>query len=259
MAFEGAVELTGKLKDLLRAEKLKECEPILSKLKIALTQVGFLPVGGIPPKKELHLAREILELGAQWGVKSGNIAAFERYMAQLKAYYFDFAAELDESAFMYELLGLNLLCLLSQNRIAEFHMELERLDTSVIDNSLYISHPVQLEQYVMEGAYNKVFLSKGNVPASTYSFFIDILLDTIREDIADCCEKAYKTLSKDVASKLLLLDSVNDIDGFAATRDWGSTANQIIFPEPPAEATAIESTEMMTRALGYARELEKIV
>lgn len=34
------------------------------------------------------------------------------------------------------------------------------------------------------------------MPAPTYSFFIDILLDTIREDIADCCEKAYKSLPK---------------------------------------------------------------
>lgn len=40
-------------------------------------------------------------MGAQWGIKSGNIAAFERYMAQLKAYYFDIATGLDESPFMY--------------------------------------------------------------------------------------------------------------------------------------------------------------
>ena len=32
----------------------------------------------------------------------------------------------------------------------------------------------------MEGSYNKVFLAKGNIPAESYTFFIDILLDTIR-------------------------------------------------------------------------------
>lgn len=89
-------------------------------------------------------------------------------MAQLKTYYFDYASALEESPFMYELLGLNLLCLLSQNRIAEFHMELERLATNQLHDSIYIRYPVQLEQYLMEGAYNKVFLSKGNVPAPTY-------------------------------------------------------------------------------------------
>uniref|UniRef100_A0A803VZX7 Uncharacterized protein n=1 Tax=Ficedula albicollis TaxID=59894 RepID=A0A803VZX7_FICAL len=34
-------------------------------------------------------------------------------------------------------------------------------------------------QYLMEGSYNKVFLAKGNIPAESYTFFIDILLDTI--------------------------------------------------------------------------------
>ena len=42
--------------------------------------------------------------------------------------------------------------------------------------SLCASHP----QYLMEGSYNKVFLAKGNIPAESYAFFIDILLDTVR-------------------------------------------------------------------------------
>lgn len=45
-------------------------------------------------------------------------------------------------------------------------------------------HPLPLLpwpwQYLMEGSYNKVFLAKGNIPAESYTFFIDILLDTIR-------------------------------------------------------------------------------
>ena len=35
-------------------------------------------------------AGETLELGAQWSIKKGDVEAFERYMAQLKVYYFDF-------------------------------------------------------------------------------------------------------------------------------------------------------------------------
>ncbi|NXP05714.1 PSMD8 ATPase, partial [Thinocorus orbignyianus] len=41
--------------------------------------------------------------------------------------------------------------------------------------------PPHSQQYLMEGSYNKVFLAKGNIPAESYTFFIDILLDTIRE------------------------------------------------------------------------------
>lgn len=125
--------------------------------------------------------------------------------------------ELPEAAYMHQLLGLNLLFLLSQNRVSEFHTELERLSARDIQTNVYIRHPVSLEQvlhftlkycktvrlmlhysvwhacltiiffilqwplqYLMEGSYNKVFLAKGNIPAESYTFFIDILLDTIR-------------------------------------------------------------------------------
>ena len=70
--------------------------------------------------------------------------------------------QLPESQFKYQLLGLNLLCLLSQNRVSEFHTELERLPADKIQNSVYIKHPVSLEQYIMEGSYNKV----GNISYS---------------------------------------------------------------------------------------------
>ena len=55
----------------------------------------------------------------------------------------------------YQLLGLHLLCLLAQYRVAEFHTELERLPGNEIQNNVYIEHSVSLEQYIMEGSYNK--------------------------------------------------------------------------------------------------------
>lgn len=69
-----------------------------------------------------------------------------------------FRDDLPESSFKCELLGLNLLCLLSQNRVAEFHTELELFaypDVHILEN-VYIKHAVSLEQYLMEGRYNKV-------------------------------------------------------------------------------------------------------
>jgi hypothetical protein len=60
-----------------------------------------------------------------------------------------------ESAYKYQLLGLNLLYLLSQNRVAEFHTELELLPPDQIHN-VYIKHPLSIEQYLMEGRYNRV-------------------------------------------------------------------------------------------------------
>jgi len=33
---------------------------------------------------------DILEVGAQWAIAKKDVAAFERYMAQLKCYYLDY-------------------------------------------------------------------------------------------------------------------------------------------------------------------------
>ena len=63
-----------------------------------------------------------------------------------------------------------------------------RLPCSELSN-IYIKHPVSLEQYIMEGSYNKVLSLKGNVPAESYNYFFDILLNTVREEIASCLEK----------------------------------------------------------------------
>ena len=46
--------------------------------------------------------------------------------------------------------------LLAQNKVSEFHTEIERLDPSEIHSDIYIKHPIQVEQYLMEGNYNKV-------------------------------------------------------------------------------------------------------
>lgn len=116
----------------------------------------------------------------------------------------------------FQLLGLNLLCLLSQNRVAEFHTELELLPAKEIQGNIYISHPVSLEQFLMEGSYNKVFLSKGNVPAASYSFFMDSLLDTVRDEIAGCIEKAYERISLPEVMRMLFLDSPALAQAYAA-------------------------------------------
>lgn len=60
---------------------------------------------------------------------------------------------------MYEMLGMNLLKLLSQNRIMDFHIELELFVHSNTEKALndpYIKKAVEIEQYLTEGRYNKV-------------------------------------------------------------------------------------------------------
>lgn len=56
---------------------------------------------------------------------------------------------------MHQLLGLNLLFLLSQNRVSEFHTELERLSARDIQTNVYIRHPVSLEQVLQFNSRQK--------------------------------------------------------------------------------------------------------
>lgn len=68
--------------------------------------------------------------------------------------------QIGESENMYKLLGLNLLYLLSVNRVSEFHTELELLQAEIIHSNKYICPILALEQYIMEGRYNKIFQAK---------------------------------------------------------------------------------------------------
>ena len=162
----------------------------LAKLKIAMLGFASLPPAAPSApneaqKSEMLLAREILEHGALLSVKAMEIPAFERYVAQLKIYYSDCASTLPESQRQYPILGLNLLRLLAQNRIAEFHTELELIPTELQHANIYIKYPAQLEQHIMEGSYNKVLSAKSEgVFQKEGMYFMDMLVDTVSAQAA---------------------------------------------------------------------------
>ncbi|XP_046561962.1 26S proteasome non-ATPase regulatory subunit 8-like isoform X1 [Haliotis rubra] len=242
---------------------LERCGEFLAKLKIALTSVTFLPTDeSNPSKQELLIARDILEIGAQWAIAKRDIPSFERYMAQLKCYYMDYKDNLPESTYKYQLLGLNLLCLLSQNRLAEFHTELELLPVKEIQTNIYIKHPVSMEQYLMEGSYNKVFLARGNVPAENYNFFIDILLNTIRDEIAGCIEKAYERIALTEAGRMLFFESQKPMKEYATqVRKWTVGPDNFFsfFHDTKDTEEVIPAKLLAEQTIEYARELEMIV
>lgn len=242
---------------------LEKVGKLLSGMKMALIQFSFLPTSSSKPSpQELLLARDALEIGVQWSILKKDIPSFERYMAQLKPYYLDYKGTLEESAYMFQLLGLNLLSLLAQNRLAEFHTELELLPAKELQNNVYIKHSVSLEQYLMEGNYNKVFLARGNVPADNYHFFMNILLDTLRDEIAACTEKAYQCISLPEASRILYFESEKDMRAFAEKRAWILKEDKYYYFEPETDKEMqqeIPAYKMIQHMLEYAKELERIV
>jgi 26S proteasome regulatory subunit N12 len=80
--------------------------------------------------------------------------------------------------------------LLSENRIADFHCELELVPclspssvahTQVSSHShLYIKYPLQLEQFLMEGAYNKILNARMELPSQHFEFFLDVMTDSLK-------------------------------------------------------------------------------
>ncbi|EIE22372.1 hypothetical protein COCSUDRAFT_37026 [Coccomyxa subellipsoidea C-169] len=235
---------------------------ILNTLKLKLTELPALPplLQQTPTaQKELLVARDVLEQAVSLSVKLQDEAAFERNYLQLKTYYTDTRALLPPSQQENLIVGLDLLRLLVQNRIAEFHTELELLSPQALQ-SQGISHVVQLEQWLMEGAYNKVLDARPNLPDLSYGYFMEKLLSTVRDEIADCSERAYNTLSLSDAKKLMLFKSDNEAAEYAAQRNWDVRDGSIHFQGGQEKTTTNhQPVELIDNALTYAREIERIV
>lgn len=235
---------------------------LLSKLKLHLLNASFLPTGSNSAEMDdrlLLIARSMLEIGAFWSLECRDVFSFERYVAQLKCYYFDYRNVLKGSDYMYPVVGLNLMRLLAQNRLAEFHTELELFSPDELRN-VYLKKPVSLEQFLMEGNYHKVFLSKEDIPDPYYALFVDILIDTIRDEIASCTEKAYSQIHVHEAARLLMIDRQTDLTGYVERRGWLRNNQHFVFTqEVKQENDTVRSPVLISQCLGYARELEKIV
>jgi len=247
---------------LKKPQNLKKCGQLLENLKIALTKLAFLPTGTTAPnRQEMIVARDVLEIAVEYSVANKDIPAFERYISQLKCYYYDFKIMIGESENMYKLLGLNLLYLLSVNRVSEFHTELELLSADTIQNNKFIRPILALEQYIMEGRYNKIFQAKNSAPSEIYNYFMDILLNTVRDEIGACIEKSYEKISAKEAAKRLNLKSGDDMKVFGQKRNWTLESDGIYnFVNKTAKPKEeLPSLELAEQAIFYARELEMIV
>lgn len=262
--FQDTVKLAEEFKILFNQSQapLDKCKEKMDKLKLALTKFQFQPAPTQEQQRaQLVLAREVLEYGAFLSIRMKDIPAFERYYAQLKTYYYDYADSIPPSQHQHTILGLNLLKSLAKNNLAEFHTELELIPLEQHSN-VFIKHPVQLEQYMMEGAYNQVFKARKDIPSDSYDYFMNLLMDTVRDEIADCIQKAYNTLSISEAQKLLGFSSHNDLQNYSQQRQWTITGNAITFKKGDDAATTktdIPSFKLIKQTLHYARELERII
>ncbi|KAK0553075.1 regulatory particle non-ATPase [Tilletia horrida] len=244
----------------------------LAKLKIELTKAGLL----IPStaqrssynQDDLLLARHVLETGAFYSIRVKDVKGFDRYMDLLKTFYSDFSSVLPGSENHHALLGLSLLRLLASNQISSFHTALETLPPDVVQNSPYVQHPVNLERWLMEGSYSKVWSARQETPRVEYQFFVDQLMGTIRHEIASCEEKAYESLPLADAATLLFFENMNEVLSFANERGWNvepSTQTVKFTNKLDASRVGIGARDSAAKKetiklnLHFAKELESIV
>ena len=236
------------------------------------TQIAITAFPALPPvfeqtstaKKELALARDVLEHAFLHAVRRRDDAAAERAHAQLRSYYADCAAMLPKSDREPLVAGLNLLRLLVQNRIAEFHVELELVSRDdAIFHSPHVDFAVALEARLMEGAYGSVLGAKDTAPAPDYAPFMDALAETVRDEIAACAEKAYATLDAKAARALLMASGDAEVRAVADARGWRMDAAGKAFvfreEEKPPSAKDIPAMQLIEQTMMYAKELERIV
>ena len=94
---------------------------------------------------------------------------------------------------------------------------------------------------------------------------MQVLIGTIRSEIASCSEKAYPSLPIPNAKNLLFLDSEGGVVHFANSRGWVVKDGRIWFPAQQGEEARNEkeimvaSGQVIENTIGYARDLETIV
>lgn len=237
---------------------IANCQDLLLQLKLQMITFNLTPpfTENIETvRKKLLISRETLELGAGLAIECKDMAAFCRHISQVKPYYTDYKDLLPESARQWALIGSYLLSLLCQNRIDDFHAELELISIERRTDPC-IAFPIAIEQSLMEGSYHKVL--NAAVPRPQFNFFVGLLSQTVRERIAECCEKAYARVLIEDAGELLMLDQDATLQQ-AQKRQWSVVDGRLCFPQEPDMSLDIPSKSMISQSLGYALELERII
>merc|ERR1711907_222277 len=228
-----------------------EAKRLLGQIKLKLVE------GSSEAPEGLTLERTVFETAALLNVREKDIEQFQRHIAMLKPYYIDFGSILPPSDAQSTVLGLNLLRLLAEGCLDQFHTELETIPTEHL-NSPAIQFPVQLEQLSMEGSYHKVAQFRQQLPSPEYAVFMDTLEDTLRDEIASCLEKAYTGLSCAKAAQLLMLEP-SALKAYAEEHGWDVKADRVDFASETVEKLEVPAIDLIQETLHYATELDRIV
>jgi len=160
-------------------------------------------------------------------------------------------------------LGAHLLFLLAENRIGEFHTELELIssqsESKGKEHENQIKFAIKLERCKMEGSYNKMFSESTKPFPEYYHQFTEKLVQTSRNDIAEALEKVYDELSISHALDILMFKDINSLQQFVEKRGWHVQNDKIKFAAIEEPKREIGASQLIAQNLRYANELERII
>lgn len=244
------------LRGFYTGKNWRKCLEVVPSVKLRLIQEESKATAS---QQFVSLHREVLEMAVLASVHLHDDETFVRNFAQLRALYFDSRSIVPPSQNEALMTGLNLLHLLADNRIAEFHTEMELIPEQVQRDSC-VAYVVQLEQWLMEGTYRNVLAARESMPSECFQPFLDKLTSTVREEIASCSERAYSSLKMDAAQSLLLIATAEEARTFAAERQWEVKNQEVKFlPQDNTESGNVCAMDVIMNSMTYARELERIV
>jgi len=258
-------------KNAVRQKNVAQATTKLTELKMAfLSSESNMSSGHDNTAKSQRNAIQNLRTGffecaVLFSVDCNDKESFQRYMSSLRPLY---TMQSDQDAISSELkciiLGINLLNLLVENKLSEFHCELELLDDS------HLNHPAilfctQLDQHLMMGSYDQVLLAAAKPPTEYYIFFLKSLMKTVRINIGDGITAAYRNLSIPTATKLLMFQTDEETLAFIEENypTWlvDLSTKLIIIQNKAVEVKSeeIPSLKLINQQLTYASEIERIV
>lgn len=236
---------------------------ILSKLKLLLIKCNAQP----PFIQQQQVNQDLLNIGVSiyeqaiiYTLKTYNFNDFNRYINIIKTYYYDYSINTNDKTLI---MSLYLLYLLTDNQIEQFYIELELIQkyyikyNELINNKL-IYYTIELEQYLMDGSYNKILNTQP--PNPLFNILIDKLKYTVTQRIADGIEIAYNSINVNELKKLLLINDDKLFNNIVNDRQWNIQGSNVVFnSDSIASKYSIPSYDTIKYTLTYANELEKIV
>ena len=202
-----------------------------------------------------------LELGAQIALSTSNLEMFDRTFIQLKQYYL-IETVAKASKQRQHLMGLYLMYLLTENRLGDFHLEIELLSFDDLEDK-YIKFPMTIEQLMMEGSYGEIIKLKSDQPNKTYSALMNKLEATVRNEIAASLECVHDDIPLKDALQKLSLNNADNLKQYAKTNGLKWTVdektNTLHFAPTEVKAQTIDAAVSARDMLEFTSNIETIV